>query len=56
MKVYEVTRIILNKRGRVVLKEKFPVAFENEKEMGKYMKSKWEMAENNESFTAVEIR
>ena len=56
MKVYEVTRTIVNKRGRVVLTEKFPVAFENEKEMTKYMNAKWEMAESNESFVAIKIR
>lgn len=56
MKHYVVTRIVINKRGRVISMEKYPVAFETEKEMTRYMNGKWETAENNESFVAIRIR
>ena len=56
MKVYEVTHIICNNRGRIVLNEVYPIAFNTESEMNEYMKSKWAMTENNESYSAVEIQ
>lgn len=56
MKYYEVTRTIINNRGRLIIKEKWPIAFKNEKEMNKYMNGKWEMCEKNESITAIEIK
>lgn len=56
MKVYEVTHNVWNRQGRLITKEVYPVAFNTESEMNEYMKSKWAMSENNESYVAVEIR
>lgn len=56
MKVYEVTHTICNKQGRLISTEVYPIAFNTESEMSEYMKSKWAMAENNESYVAVEIQ
>lgn len=55
MKIYEVTKIVTNRRGRVISKETWTVAFNTIAEMNYYMNGKWSMAEDNESFTAVEI-
>ena len=56
MKIYELTHITFNKRGRIITKVVFPVAFNTELEMNEYMKIKWAMADDNESYIAVEIR
>lgn len=56
MKVYEVTHTICNKQGRLISTEVYPIAFNTESEMNEYMRSKWAMAENNESYVAVEIQ
>lgn len=55
MKIYEVTKIVINRRGRIIAKESWTVAFNSVAEMNYYMNGKWTMAEDNESFTAIEI-
>jgi hypothetical protein len=56
MKVYEVTKIVINRRGRLISKETWCIAFNTIAEMNHYMNGKWAMAEDNESYTAVELR
>lgn len=56
MKFYEVTKIVTNRIGRIVYKETWIVAFDTLAQMNHYMHGKWSMAENNESFTAIELR
>lgn len=56
MKVYEVTKIVINRRGRLISKETWCVSFNTIAEMNRYMNGKWAMGEDNESYTAVELR
>lgn len=56
MKVYEVTKIVINRRGRVISKDTWYTAFDTIAEMNRYMNGKWAMAEDNEIYTAVELR
>jgi hypothetical protein len=54
MKFYEVIKIVTNRRGRVISKENWRVAFDTDAEMSHYMSGKWAMAEDNESYVAYE--
>lgn len=56
MKVYEVVHKVWNKQGRLITDETFHVAFNTESEMNNYMKGKWSMCENNESYVAWEMQ
>lgn len=56
MKVYEITKIVANRTHKVILKETWHVAFETVTEMNHYMNGKWAMAENNETYVAVEMQ
>lgn len=56
MKVYQVVHKVWNKQGRLIIDESFPIAFNTESEMNSYMKGKWAMCENNESYVAWELQ
>ena len=50
MKFYEVTKIVINRRGRLMSKETWCIAFNTLAEMNHYMNGKWSMAKYNESY------
>ena len=56
MKIYEITKTTTNRRGRVISIEKWCIGFNTVAEMNHYMNGKWAMAENNESYVAIELR
>lgn len=55
MKYYLVTKTIVNRRGKVLSIESWVICFKTIAEMNYYMNGKWSMAEDNESFVAVQL-
>lgn len=51
MIIYEIWHTVTNRRGRLIFKEVYSLGFCSEEEADRYIKGKWAMADNNESYT-----